>query len=103
MATKKKTKKPSATKLSAEEARVAWDPHHYTSQGIQPIEYIMANNLGNCEANIVKYVTRWREKDGIKDLIKAKHYLEFLLKWVNGGYTREALAKEWLKLEQGEA
>ena len=52
---------------------------HYKDKGIQPIIYIHANNLGFCEGNVVKYVTRWREKNGIADLEKAKHYLELLI------------------------
>lgn len=46
---------------------------------IQPIEYILANGLGYCEANVVKYVSRWRNKGGIQDLKKATHYLEMLI------------------------
>lgn len=46
---------------------------------IQPIEYILANSLGYCEANVVKYVTRWRNKGGVQDLKKAIHYLEMLI------------------------
>ena len=52
---------------------------HYRQGSIQPIEYIHANNLSFCEGNVVKYVTRWRHKDGIKDLEKAKHYIELLM------------------------
>lgn len=52
---------------------------HYKTKGIQPIEYIYENNLGFCEGNVVKYVTRWREKNGLSDLRKAIHYLELLI------------------------
>lgn len=52
---------------------------HYRDKGIQPIIYIHANNLGFCEGNVVKYVTRWRDKNGIADLEKAKHYIELLI------------------------
>jgi hypothetical protein len=52
---------------------------HYKDKGIQPIVYIHANNLGFCEANVVKYVTRWRDKGGEADLRKAIHYLELLI------------------------
>jgi hypothetical protein len=52
---------------------------HYRDKGIQPIIYIHANDLGFCEANVVKYVTRWREKNGVADLKKAIHYLELLI------------------------
>ena len=52
---------------------------HYKDLPIQPVEYIHANNLGYCEANVVKYVSRWRKKNGIADLEKAKHYIELLI------------------------
>ena len=53
--------------------------NHYKNFKIQPIEYIQANNLSYCEANVVKYVTRWRSKNGIEDLKKAKHYIDLLM------------------------
>lgn len=49
---------------------------------IQPIDYIMANGLGYCEANVVKYVSRWKSKGGVQDLKKAIHYLEILIESV---------------------
>ena len=52
---------------------------HYTDCAIQPIEYIWANGLGFSEGNIVKYVTRWKSKGGIKDLEKAKHHIALLI------------------------
>ena len=52
---------------------------HYKSLKIQPIEYIIANNLGYCEANILKYITRYKAKNGLQDLMKAKHYIEILI------------------------
>ena len=55
---------------------------HYRNKAIQPIEYILANDLGFCEGNIIKYVSRYKDKNGIEDLKKAKHYLEFLIEEV---------------------
>lgn len=52
---------------------------HYTKQAIQPIEYIWANGLGFSEGNVVKYVTRYKDKGGIKDLQKARHHLDLLI------------------------
>jgi hypothetical protein len=52
---------------------------HYKKLKIQPIEYIHANQLPYCEANVVKYISRWREKGGIKDLEKVKHYVDLLI------------------------
>jgi len=52
---------------------------HYKSMAIQPVEYITKNNLPYCEANVIKYISRWREKGGKKDLEKAKHYIDMLI------------------------
>jgi hypothetical protein len=52
---------------------------HYTAMKIQPIEFIWANNLGFSEGNIIKYVSRWKTKGGVKDLEKAKHHIALLI------------------------
>ena len=52
---------------------------HYKDLKIQPIDYILGNQLGYCEANVVKYVSRWQSKGGVDDLRKAKHYIDFLI------------------------
>lgn len=52
---------------------------HYKNMKIQPIEYCMANELNSCETAIVKYISRWREKGGIEDLEKIKHYVDLLI------------------------
>ena len=57
---------------------------HYKNQKIQPIEYILANELPFIEGNIGKYITRWREKGGIEDLKKVKHYVEILMEYEDG-------------------
>lgn len=51
---------------------------HY-KKGIQPWEYIEANKLDFFEGNVVKYVTRSRLKNGLEDLLKAQHYIEYLI------------------------
>lgn len=51
---------------------------HYTKYSIQPIEYSMANGLDACQHSIVKYVTRFRDKGGLEDLAKARHFLDLL-------------------------
>jgi hypothetical protein len=53
--------------------------NHYKDMKIQPIEYIMANELGWCEGNAVKYVTRYKQKGQAQDIEKAIHYLQILL------------------------
>lgn len=52
---------------------------HYKDMRIQPIQYIHANKLGFCEGNVVKYITRWRDKGGKADLEKVKHYVDLLI------------------------
>ena len=63
--------------MSALQQQVAGD--HYKNLKIQPIEYIHANGLPFAEGSVVKYVTRWREKGGLKDLEKARHFLDLLI------------------------
>ena len=52
---------------------------HYKDMVIQPVEFIERNNLGFCVGNVIKYVCRYKSKNGIEDLQKAKHYLEILI------------------------
>lgn len=77
-------------KLSIDEyiGRIGTDPDtnaiqiggdHYKSKGIQPWDYIAANDLDYFQGNVIKYVTRFREKNGIQDLEKAQHYLQKLI------------------------
>ena len=52
---------------------------HYCNKGIQPIELIVALNLNFIEGNIVKYITRYKEKNGIQDLMKCIHYSQLAI------------------------
>lgn len=52
---------------------------HYKKYAIQPVEYIVANRMGFCEGNVIKYVTRYQDKNGIEDLKKARHFLDILI------------------------
>jgi len=54
------------------------NPSHYDIK-IQPLEYIMSNNLGFIEGNIIKYITRYPKKGGMHDLYKARNYIEILI------------------------
>jgi hypothetical protein len=53
-------------------------PKHY-DMSIQPVEFIVKNDIPFREANIIKYVCRHREKGGLLDLLKAQHYLDMLI------------------------
>jgi transposase len=52
---------------------------HYKVLTIQPWDYIIQNNLGFLEGNVIKYVSRWRRKGGVEDLKKARHFLDMLI------------------------
>lgn len=62
---------------------------HYKNGNIQPIEYSERNNLSMCQGNIVKYITRHKEKNGVDDLAKVVHYalLEALFVYGEDGAT----------------
>ncbi len=53
--------------------------NHYKDLKIQPVEYIHANAIPYFEGNVIKYVSRWRAKNGIADLKKARHYIDLLI------------------------
>lgn len=57
------------------------DGDHYKKLAIQPMEYSMNNKLDACQHTIIKYVTRFRDKGGIKDLEKARHVLDMLIEF----------------------
>lgn len=53
--------------------------NHYAKCAIQPIDYIMANKLDYLQGNVIKYVTRYKDKNGVEDLEKAAHYLRIMI------------------------
>lgn len=55
-------------------------PNHYARFKIQPLDFIMANGLGFCVGNVIKYVCRFDAKNGLEDLKKARSYLDRLIK-----------------------
>lgn len=53
-------------------------PAHYVGS-VQPIHLISAHNMDFMQGSCIKYLTRFKRKGGIKDLEKAKHYLEMMI------------------------
>ena len=53
--------------------------NHYKQFQIEPWDAIIDWNLGYLDGNAVKYLSRWRHKNGIEDLKKARHYIDKLL------------------------
>jgi len=69
-------------------------PSHYTNGLIEVISYIRdkltpEEYTGYCIGNVMKYISRWRYKDGIQDLEKAKVYLD----WAINAAKRENVLK----------
>lgn len=84
--------KKDGAEISPQIVKVPTDPlskqvggQHYKKYSIQPVEYAMANGLNYCQANAVKYITRYRDKGGIEDLRKAIHNLEILIELEESG------------------
>ena len=69
---------PSASPSSATHDDKIHHPKHYT-QGIECWDYIISHDMGYLEGNVIKYVTRYKHKDGLDDLLKAKAYLDRLI------------------------
>jgi hypothetical protein len=65
------------SEMSALDTQVQGD--HYRKMKIQPVEFIHANNIPFIEGCIIKYASRWRDKGGVKDLEKIKHFVDLLI------------------------
>lgn len=59
-------------------------PHHYARYKVEPIYFIMENNLPFWLGNMIKYGLRYDAKDGLKDLKKARRYLDMQIKKMEG-------------------
>lgn len=53
--------------------------NHYKKMKIEPLEYILENDFSFLEGNIIKYISRYKSKNGLEDLKKAEHYLKILI------------------------
>lgn len=74
--------------MSKEDTMVSHPPHYQTKNGLETIDVIEAftADLKGIEAtdtgNIIKYICRWKHKNGLQDLKKAEWYLQHLIKHV---------------------
>ncbi len=55
--------------------------HYPDSRHGDVISLCLNGDIGFCEGNVIKYVTRWRKKNGLEDLYKAKTYLDRLIRF----------------------
>ena len=79
---KQKTKAAPKQETKANQVQVGG--YHYRNKTIQPWDAIHAWGLGFFSGNVVKYVARHREKNGVQDLKKARHYLDKLIELMDG-------------------
>ena len=68
--------------MSAFDTQVGGD--HYSKMKIQPFQYSMENGLDPMQHTIIKYVTRFRDKNGLADLQKARHVIDLLIEFEGG-------------------
>lgn len=54
---------------------------HYKGFKIQPVEFIHQNGIGYMAGNVIKYVSRYQDKNGIEDLKKARHYIDMMIEF----------------------
>ena len=55
------------------------DPAHYRQGDIEVIDFIADQDFNYCEGNVIKYLSRWRIKNGLEDLKKARWYINKLI------------------------
>ena len=84
--------------MSAFETQVSGT--HYSKLAIQPMQYSMANKLDACQHTIIKYVTRFRDKNGRIDLEKAKHVIDMLIELEYGNSAESESG--WIDWNGGE-
>ena len=54
-------------------------PNHYGDSEIDVISFCQANNLDFMQGNVIKYVFRYKNKNGLEDLEKAKEYIDRMI------------------------
>lgn len=80
---------------------------HYQRGGLQHWDFVEAHGIGYLEAAASKYLTRWRDKNGVQDLEKARHYTVKLLELHEEGarYQRGTAtyqeARQWVQTQDG--
>lgn len=63
---------------------------HYKDLPMQPIEFITKNNLSFTQGNVIKYICRYKSKNGLQDLKKARHYIDLLIELEYANQTEKA-------------
>ena len=75
------------------ESRVTHPAHYQTSNGLATIDVMeaftedMAGYEAVCTSNVLKYICRWKKKNGLEDLKKAEWYLKRLIEHIESSET----------------
>ena len=92
--------KPSGWKPKNNTTDMVNHPQHYmTKTGLETIDVIEAFTEGMtgieavCTANVIKYICRWKKKNGLEDLKKAEWYIQKLIEHVDDGKTNKKESK----------
>ena len=75
---------------------------HYQQGGIEPIDFIASNDMGFLAGNVIKYVYRYKKKNGLDDLLKAKQYIEWLIEQHDSREQKVDLTEEERRFEEVE-
>ena len=62
------------------------NPNHYKQGNIEVIDFILDQNMDYLTAYVTKYICRWRYKNGVEDLKKARWFLDKLIEHEGGQY-----------------
>lgn len=68
----------------ADKADPVHNPKHYSRWAMEPVEFIFKNDLPAWLANVLKYCMRFDAKDGLRDLYKARSYLDMKIRQLEG-------------------
>lgn len=71
-----------ASPVAANERQVGGN--HYKGCKIEPWDFATANGLDFMQGSVIRYVVRYKDKNGIEDLEKAKHYIEKMIETAIG-------------------
>ena len=69
------------------------NPPHYRTGGIETYDYIASKSMSYAQGNIIKYVTRYKLKGGLDDLLKARWFLDKLIDEAGG--SRRLTRRKW--------
>jgi phage terminase Nu1 subunit (DNA packaging protein) len=75
-------------------------PSYYAKLAIDPLEYAYKNKLNPYQFNAIKYITRYKDKNGVEDLEKARDYIDELIKYEKNQLTKSALSSAPLSVTE---